>query len=300
MPSLRGELERYLNGWREHLSEAWREALGGVEPNLDVILEDASLDQSARIIPDPPERVFHALNGIDPSDVNVVVFGNDPYPAPCRATGRSFEQGNLTDWTADLARSGRVTSSLLSLACAVGALCPNAECLQLDSVRLLDRKGNLRRRLQEGLVVLKCPRSMFEYLTGQGVLWINRTPTISAYDSGQCRNGTTWRAVEGHPKRHQALWRPVTRAIVSALVEEARERPIVFALFGGKTKNLRGRIRRERERLGVPQENLCIVKSGHPSLPQFFFQSGNPLGRINDKLVERHRDTIDWCGSPAE
>lgn len=301
MPRLRDELELYLDGWREHLSESWREALDGVEPNLGDIPGDAMLDQSAKIIPDPREQVFHALDDIEPSGVKVVVVGNDPYPDPRRATGRSFEQGDLTDWITDLAESGRVTPSLLSLACAVGALCPNAESLQLGSGRLLDRKGELRRGLQEGLVVLECPRSMFGNLIEQGVLWINRTPTISAYNSGQRRNGTTWRAVEGHPKRHQALWRPVTCAIVSALVEEARERPIVFALFGNKARKLRRQIEAEGRCLGVPRENLCFVESGHPSKPQHFFQDGNPLERINVELTMRRCNRrIDWYGSPAE
>ena len=138
MPSLLYELERYLHRWQDHLSAAWREGLDGVGPDFDAIPRDASLARSdAQIVPVPRRQggVFYALEGIDPSDVQAVVIGNDPYPDPHRATGRSFEQGNLTAWIDDLAEPGRVTPSLLSLVCAAAALLPDAEGLGLDRDR---------------------------------------------------------------------------------------------------------------------------------------------------------------------
>lgn len=303
MPNLRDELELYLDGWRERLPDAWREKLNGVEPDFNAIPGDASLDQSARIIPDPPERVLHALDGIDPSNMNVVVVGNDPYPDPCRATGRSFEQGNLTDWITDLAECDRVTSSLLNLARAAGALYPGANGLRLDSPNIgrCDRAPMLLQALCDNSVVLSCPPSMFENLTRRGVLWINRTPTISPFDTGNVCRGTTWRKPSDTERAwHRDFWRPVTHAILSALVQEAQDRAVVIALFGGEARKLRGCI---ESLLGHPvdqQENLCIVESGHPSRPQSFFRFGNPLGWINDKLVERDCNRIDWCGYPAE
>ncbi len=295
MPNLLCELERYLHQWRDHLSTAWRDRLDGVEPDFDAVPRDASLDRNAQIVPVWRRQggVFYALEGIDPCDVGVVVIGNDPYPDPHRATGRSFEQGNLTAWIDDLAQPGRVTPSLLSLVCAAAALLPNAEGLGLDRARLDKRRETLRRGLQNGQVVLLPPRSMFESLTGQGVLWINRTPTISVVrNAGGRRQGRGWQAIERQRKLHRALWRPVTNAIVSLLVQEAETRPVVFALFGGKAKNLQGRIEACGRYLRVPVENLRFVKSGHPSKPRYFFCSGNPLGRINDELA----DPIDWCG----
>ena len=300
MPNLLCELERYLHRWQDNLSAAWREGLDGVGPDFDAVPRDASLDQDAQIVPVRRRQggVFYALEGIDPCDVGVVVIGNDPYPDPHRATGRSFEQGNLTAWIDDLAQPGRVTPSLLSLVCAAAALLPkallpNAEGLGLDRARLDNRREILRRGLQNGQVVLPPPRSMFESLTGQGVLWINRTPTISVVrDAGGRRQGRRWRAIERQRKLHRALWRPVTNAIVSLLVQEAVTRPVVFALFGGQAKNLQGWIEAHGRYRHVPGENLRFVKSGHPSKPRYFFRSGNPLGRINDELT----DPIDWCG----
>ena len=302
MPNLRDELVQYLRQWRNDLPTAWRNRLDGVEPNFDAIPRDTSLDRDTRIVPVRRDRggVFYALEGIDPSDVDAVVIGNDPYSDPARATGRSFEQGDLTEWIADLAEPGRVTPSLLSLVCAAAALLPGAEGLGLDRGHLRDRRGRLQRGLRNGLVVLPPPRSMFENLTGQGVLWINRTPTISVFDSGMRRRGTSWRAIEEQRGWHRRLWRPVTRRIVSVLVEEARERAVVFALFGNPAKELRGWIEVQRRHLADDrQRNLCIVESGHPSVPRYFFCSGNPLGRVNDELTRRGCDPIDWYGPPA-
>lgn len=305
MPTLHDELQRYLHGWQDHLPRAWRQRLDGVRPNFGAVPQNASLDGNARIVPAQRNGrgAFYALEGIDPADVAVVVVGNDPYPDPNRATGRSFEQGDLTSWPEDLAEPGRVTPSLLSLVCAAAALLPNAEGLRLDRCSLRGRRETrretLRSGLQNGQVTLPPPQSMFENLTGQGVLWINCTPTISVHDTGRRRRGSTWRAVDGQRKWHQALWRPITNAIVSLLVEEAQRRPIVFALFGHKAKELRKRIEARGRCLDVCSENLRFVESGHPSRPGNFFCLGNPFGRINDELTAGGCDPIDWCGPPA-
>ena len=121
MANLLDELERYLHLSWDDLPTAWRERLDGAAPDFHAIPRDTWLGQDARIVPVRRRNrsgVFHALEGIDPSDVAVVVIGNDPYPDPRRATGRSFEQGDLTEWFDDLAESGRVTPSLLNLSAA--------------------------------------------------------------------------------------------------------------------------------------------------------------------------------------
>ena len=296
MPHLRDEMERYLRQWTDDLPVAWRERLRGVAPDFDAIPQDARLDQRAQIVPCRRDgrSALYALEGIDPSDVCAVVLGNDPYPDPERATGRSFEQGNLTDWIDNLSEPGRVTPSLLSLVCAAAALLPNAAGLGLADRNLRDRREKLRCALLNGATVLPPPRSIFEILTGQGVLWINRTPTIGASNTGSRRCGSFWKAILEHRKWHRALWEPVTCAILSCLVDEARMRPIVFVLFGRKAKDLRRWIDAQRLDLDVPLENIRFVESGHPSVPGAFFCLGNPLGRINDELTSCGRGPIDW------
>ena len=300
MPQLRSAMEQYLHRWQDDLSAAWREGIDGAAPNFDAIPQDhpdASLHQNAQIV--PCRRDWHgplyALEGNDPSDVCVVVLGNDPYPDPLRATGRSFEQGDLDRWTEGLSKPGRVTPSLLNLVCAAAALRPNAAGLGLADPNLCGRREKLRGVLRDA-VALPPPRSMFEILTGQGVLWLNRTPTTSAFNTG-VRDGV-WREDPKQRRWHRALWAPVTNAIFSCLVGAGRTRPVVFALFGREAKDLRPRIENQRQRLDVPLENVRFVEGGHPCRPAFF-SAGNPLGRVNNELVSCGREPIDWCGPTA-
>lgn len=291
MPNLRDELRRCWHQCQADIPAAWRLALGDAEPNFGAC-ENAALDSSARIVPLRREASgpFYALDGIDPGDVAVVVVGNDPYPNPRRATGRSFEQGDLVDWAASLGQTKCVTPSLLSLACAAAGLSPSASGLGLDAAQLRCRRQKLQRELRSGFVALPRPRSMFENLTGQGVLWINRAPTISAHETS-----AGWRPIEQHRKWHRALWRPITWAILSAVIGQARTRPIVFALFGHLAGRLRPQIERKGQALGIPIPNLRFVRSGHPSVPHLFFGAGNPLARVNCELTSQGRDPIEWC-----
>ena len=293
MPNLRDELRRCWHQCQADIPAAWRLALGDAEPNFGAC-ENAALDSSARIVPLRREASgpFYALDGIDPGDVAVVVVGNDPYPNPRRATGRSFEQGDVVDWADGFAQARRVTRSLASLACAVAALHPDAAGLGLDGAG--HSREILKRELRRGRALLPRPQSMFENLTGQGVLWINRTPTISAR-----RTHMRWQAINAHRKWHRALWCPITRAILSAAVGEARTRPVVFALFGDSAGELQPEIEMQGQALDVPASNLRFVRAGHPSRRQDFFCAGNPLGRINSELASLGRTAIDWCDPAA-
>lgn len=183
MRNLRDELRACWQEAQAELPAAWCSALGGAEPNFGAVPEDATLDPAARIVPLRGETTgaFYALDGIDPADVAVVIVGNVPYHDPRQATGRSFEQGDLDDWVEGL-RQGRLTPSLFTLGCAAAALIPIAGRPGLTGTR--DHAERLQRTLYGGLAALPSPRSMFENLTGQGVLWINRTPTISAREDG--------------------------------------------------------------------------------------------------------------------
>ena len=153
MNSLRGALERRLHDWPGALPTTWRDGLDGVAPDFDAVPADAALDETARIVPvrRRQDGVFHALDGVEPSAVQVVILGGEPHPDPQKATGRAFEQGDLTAWPDDLAQPGRITPSLLSFVCAAVALLPNANKLGLDPAHLdHQRGGKLRRALQGG------------------------------------------------------------------------------------------------------------------------------------------------------
>ena len=243
-----------------------------------------------RVVPSR-NRVFYSLNGIAPSDVKVVVIGNDPYPDPCRATGRSFEQGDVANWIEGLGVGGRVTPSLLGLIYASAALSHR----DLNIQEFNDYRQKLRRALQRRLVMLPEPNAMFGNLVDQGVLWINQTPTISAEERGRLDRGSDWKAVKNQRLLHKLFWCPVMCRMISVLVEEARERRIVFALFGGKAQKFESWIDTYKICQGIPLGNVRVVKSGHPSIVGSFFRHGNPLDRINRALEVNRR--IRWGGS---
>ncbi len=292
MPRLKNRLKPYATGWSNIIPDGWRGRLGNVHPNLCAIHERVHVTGNVRVIPNR-SRVFYSLNGIVPSNVKVVVVGNDPYPDPDRATGRSFEQDDITSWSEELVVGGRVTPSLRSLIYAAAALSYSGLCIH----EFKGHQQRLRRALRCGHVMLPEPNAMFGNLVEQGVLWINQTPTISAKKGDQLIRGSCWKAVENQRSLHKAFWCPVMHRVISVLVEEARRRRIVFALFGGKAQELEEWIDTCRICQDIPEGNVRVVKSGHPSIIRSFFRNGNPLGRINRELEVDRR--IRWCGSPG-
>jgi hypothetical protein len=107
--TLRTDLTAMLGAWRSVLPAAWRPGFDGVELPFDQI--PATLAGG----PIWPKRFFHAFEDMNPDRVRAVIFGNDPYTKIQQATGRSFEQGDVTDWKAQF-RSNTVSPSLPALA----------------------------------------------------------------------------------------------------------------------------------------------------------------------------------------
>ena len=104
------------------------------------------------------------------------------------------------------------------------------------------------------------------------LLWLNRTLTYTKWD-------------DAHRLSHTRLWEPFARRVLEVLVEQAKaKRPVVFALWGGPAKELEGRIEKLRERANAPEKFVRYVRTGHPQIPKNYFESGNPLGAINQEL----------------
>ncbi len=74
------------------LPAAWRDVLPGWTPALqeDVCRGVKAVSGDRRIGPVDP---FRALRLVAPSEVKVVVFGQDPYPTACHADGLAFSAG---------------------------------------------------------------------------------------------------------------------------------------------------------------------------------------------------------------
>src|SRR5262245_3341445 len=96
--ALREAMQDILAGWRQDLDSAWRPVVEDCELGFAAIDPALALEawepvfpaRRGRIFPGAPRKahIFHAFDGIGPSDVRVVVLGQDPYPCPAFATGR--------------------------------------------------------------------------------------------------------------------------------------------------------------------------------------------------------------------
>jgi len=190
--TLRTDLTAMLGAWRSVLPAAWRPGFDGVELPFDQI--PATLAGG----PIWPKRFFHAFEDMHPDRVRAVIFGNDPYTKIQQATGRSFEQGDVTDWKAQI-RSKTVSPSLRNIVIAAVRTQPGWR-----------KKTGLQIAKAVASGEIAVPADLFSRWAAQGVLWLNRTLTFSVWEREDprrpqaavgavhvARAGRAWRAGEG-------------------------------------------------------------------------------------------------------
>jgi uracil-DNA glycosylase len=80
-------------------------------------------------------------------------------------------------------------------------------------------------------------------------------------------------------------WEQFTDAVIKAL--DAREKPVVFVLWGGYAQKKAKLIKGKQHR---------VVKAAHPSpLSMAKFMGSKPYTAINEALKEVGQEPIDWC-----
>jgi len=293
MAKLNKRLRDELGNWKKVLPTAWRPYFKDVELAFDAVDPNAEIMPTEGIWPQrtesaPRAHVFKALKDLRPDEVRVVIFGNDPYTRVEQATGRSFEQGDLTDWVNDIQERRRVSPSLKSIVCAAAATDSANKSYDLLSQQDLDEGDEewlahteLARGLVDKKIKLPSPPKIFKFWAGQGVLWLNRTLTYTKWD-------------ESHRLSHTALWEPFTRRVLEVLMMQAKSgRHLVFVLWGGPAKALEPSIEELREKAKAPKTAVRYVRTGHPQIPKNYFEPGNPLEMIN-KEIGKPRDRINW------
>lgn len=311
MATLRARLETEIGDWFDRMPPLWRSKFQGIQLNFNGVDPEASLRPSERIWPQArnktaggPARahLFRAFQGLKPDATRVVIFGNDPYTRIEQATGRSFEQGDLQNWTTDIRFRRRISPSFKSILCAAAATSPRAADYSLVDTRMIydDYKDErcrqcgkklspqplwichmeMARALADGKIPLSRPKQIFDDWTRQGVFWLNCTLTYTKWDGS-------------HRKSHQNLWRPFTDRTLEVLVRLAKKSPIVFALWGSEAQKLEAKISRIREREGARARAIRITKAGHPQWPEGYFENGNPLAAIN-RAIGQSGPAIRW------
>ena len=188
-------------GWLP-LLEAQRETLTGILSALEG--EEKN----------PPDSLIFRFTHLDPDRVRAVILGQDPYPQPGAATGRSFEVAGLSSWLQPI-RQSSLRNILRAICAAVtGELLPYRE---------------VQARIADGRFPILPPDRLWDALEEQGVLFLNAYLT--------CR--------PGEPLSHRALWLPFTRALIPWL-DQRRGAKAAWFLWGADARRYAPLIRQGR------------------------------------------------------
>ena len=289
MGSLKQAVQEFLSDWRDDVNASWRAVLDGVEPDVSAIDDALTLDEAETIFPGrkgnpaagarPDSHLFRALDGVKPREVNAVILGQDPYPRASRATGRSFEQGDLPAWSPS---PSKVAESLRRILQVVGHH-------RSGDARYLDGDAawaDLVADIEANRLPIAAPRRFFDDWQEQGVLCINAALTISRFEPD------TQRA-------HFALWRPVVKQMLTSLATRENQ-SIVFLLWGGVARNT-------FEDLGVldaakdagTDDRVAVVTHVHPGAEDSagrpsFFKLPNTFTTARERLADVGGPSIVW------
>lgn len=136
----------------------------------------------------------------DLSMIKVIILGQDPYPQPGVATGRSFEVGNIQSW-ADLKRNASLVNIL--------------KLLHKNYLEAEDTVGiaKIRDDISSSLFPILPPQRLFSHLEKQGVLFLNTALTCQLMNPGS--HTEIWRTFsldlfrfisENNPQAKWFLW----------------------------------------------------------------------------------------------
>lgn len=285
--NLRDALSDFSNGWHDDLSPAWRVLLAGTSPNPLAVGSTLDFDALQPIYPArrgtplPGARadahVLRAFDGIEPSQVRCVMLGQDPYPALARATGRSFEQGDIAGW--DVPASSVANSLRVLLRMLVAARTLDDEVLKMSW-------ASFARHAATPAVGLESPRALFDRLQQtQGLLFLNAGLTITRYKSG------------GAPeqlKGHIPFWRPVVGQVLRSMATRGSGQ-VVFLCLGQLAQKL---LASEGVKLAAIQAGTWDTRAADVALPHpvapGFMGGPNPFSAVNAKLASFGAAPIAW------
>ncbi len=282
--NLRDALIDYSLDWRNDLSQKWRTILSGMTPDALGVLDTLTFATTEPIYPTrrgnvlagarADAHVFRAFDDLEPSKVRCVLIGQDPYPALSRATGRSFEQGDLNTW---VGKGSSVASSLrVLLRMLVATRTGNPAVLKMTWANFVKFTASIQ---------LESPRDLFDHIQAQGVLCLNAGLTITRYKSGGAPEQT---------KGHLPFWKPVVGQVLRSIATR-NDGHVVFLCLGQFAQKLlvSERVKADATTAGTWGTRAIDLALPHPVAPGFI--SGvNPFVAVNGKLVSMGAPAIDW------
>lgn len=287
--TLRDALDDLLNGWRSDIDDRWKSIFVGIEPDIAGVPTNLEVNAGEVIFPGrkghapmgarSDSHIFRALDGIGPDDVSVVVIGQDPYQKVSQATGRSFEQGDLTDWLGHPTVSPSLKRIIQSLA-----------AFRSSDVAYSNGGAGWTKLLQDignSTIQVPGPLPLWDKWQGQGVLFINAILTFNRADPAIQFDG------------HGRAWAPIIKAILGHLVRR-QNKSLVFVAWGDKAKRVletSGAIQAARD-AGTWDKSVVMVQRPHPNARPTndppFLRGTNPFVQINQALTSVGAQQIAW------
>ena len=169
----------------ENIHPSWKKLIENNEDFLEKLFRKISAEEY-----NPPKNRVLRFASTDLGKIRAVILGQDPYPQPGAATGRSFEVAGLESWTEPFAQS-----SLRNIVRAIYAA-KTGEVLKWTEVR---------KKIADGEFSILPPDKLWDALEAQGVLFVNAYLTCRAHE----------------PLSHKALWEPFSREMVKFIDENA-------------------------------------------------------------------------------
>lgn len=281
MSTLQAALFEMLQGWKEDLPEGWRSVLAQVDIDVDGVNPTLVHEPWEPIFPVRKGRrfpgaradshVFRTFDGLQPDQVKVVVLGQDPYPNPALATGRSFEQGNLDRWPGD--RQFIALSLCRIMQAAAYASIQDGRYVAGDA-----GWDAVVKDIEAGALPFKeTPVDQFNAWQEQGVMFLNTGLTLSRFESDYQFGG------------HLPLWKPVVTAVMQYLA--TTETPVVFLLWGRKAKNAfaDAGVQQAAEQAGTWQRTVDTFACIHPAWPRHLDDASAFLDPNKNTFVEANR-----------
>jgi uracil DNA glycosylase len=283
---LRTALQTLFTGWKGDLSARWRTffASADVAPTLvpaglpllapdNVIFPGRKGKPPAGARPDA--HFARAFDRITPAKVRVVVIGQDPYLHVNQATGRSFEQADVS------ATLAGVSPSLKRILQAV-ALVRTGDRTYVDGTGAWQRVLAAR---SAGTLDLPPPLALWDRWQKAGVVFVNAAATFNKYASP-------------YQKAHLAFWTPVVGQLVSGLA--ARTGPgAVFVAWGSFAESVlrKARVEEIARAAGRWGTRVAIVTGPHPNKTGVgppFLAGRDPFGEINAALATIDEAPVAW------
>jgi uracil-DNA glycosylase len=281
--ALNQAMREILAGWREDLDPAWLAAIGDAEPGYDRI--DPALELEAwepvfparrgRTYPGAPNgaHIFRAFDDTAPTDVRVVILGQDPYPCAAFATGRAFEAGNVAHWRELEKMFSKSIRTWMQLIVAART----GDAGYIGSTADWER---LIADIEAGRIDLEPAAEIADRWVAQGVLLLNSSFTLSRFtvqgDAHQVRG-------------HLPLWRPVLVAVLRHVASRAT--PVLFLGFGTQAADALAEA-------GIteadPRPNVACILREHPARAEAVLALENPFVACNRALASMGAQPVSW------